>query len=307
MTLTAQEQVYVRNGCLYDAVKSVTNRIVGITGADALEYIYCEMPEARIETEGAYKNQNQMRGEMNLQKIIREGSALGRRIIDKPSGYAGDWLTINMLYQAEVQTDVDAFLHDSSAAKAVRNRRSLLAQAIAPARRVTSLACGPAAEIFDVLSGGIKHPSLGSRLFTCVDKDASALSHVCERRNNEGYIDSIHAVRMDLAKMACGGPLPSTEQDVVYTIGLIDYFSDRLVIKLIDRMWDMLSPGGVCIVGNFVPGNSSQWLMEEVLDWRLRLRNEDHMKELFAQTRFGKVSRFEFEGEGVNLFAFGVR
>ena len=86
------------------------------------------------------------------------------RWYSKPRGYAGDFLTIANMYRDQpagagrLGPLLDRCFLDVPAAAAVRNRRGILAREIRKtieARRaeqaeVTSLACGPAQELFDV-------------------------------------------------------------------------------------------------------------------------------------------------------------
>lgn len=96
---------------------------------------------------------------------------IAERIYSKPRGYAGDFYTIEKLYQDQaggmgrLGALVDRCFLDQPAARAVRNRRRLLAEEIhavitqeqgLPAE-VTSLACGPARELFDPCKALMDH------------------------------------------------------------------------------------------------------------------------------------------------------
>ena len=93
-----------------------------------------------------------------------ELSATGSRLRAKPRGYAGDYQTIDAIYDnvpagaGAVGALVDACVLDLPALRAIRNRRRLLATEVLSSYRtaakefhVASLACGPAREVFDVL------------------------------------------------------------------------------------------------------------------------------------------------------------
>ena len=90
-------------------------------------------------------------------------SATGSRLRAKPRGYAGDYQTIDMIYDnapagaGAVGALIDACVLDLPALRAIRNRRRLLATEVLSSYRsaakefhVASLACGPAREVFDV-------------------------------------------------------------------------------------------------------------------------------------------------------------
>ena len=119
------------------------------------------------------------------------------RMYRKPRGYAGDFLTIEWMYAdqpggaGELGRFLDRCFLDEPAAQAVRNRRGLLQEELETALRlteerplrVTSLACGPAAEVFDLLT----EPELASQLeLTLVDVDQEALDHVQSRLAQQG-------------------------------------------------------------------------------------------------------------------------
>ncbi|KJU87485.1 methyltransferase domain protein [Candidatus Magnetobacterium bavaricum] len=104
-----------------------------------------------------YKCQREM-----LPYILLADSA--ERMYAKPRGYAGDYMTIQNMYnnnpsgKCAVGIIMDRCFLDDPNIKAVRNRRRLLVEEInntiascgGSLTYITSLACGPAAEVFDV-------------------------------------------------------------------------------------------------------------------------------------------------------------
>ncbi|MCB9871160.1 MAG: class I SAM-dependent methyltransferase [Planctomycetes bacterium] len=245
-----------------------------------------------------------------------ESSDLVARIYRKPRGYAGDYGTIDLMYR-EVPSGVtqlglliDRSMRTQPACRAVVHRRALLAEEIRttvadtvgrPAR-ILSLACGPAAELFDVATD----PHIRTRVSaTCVDIDNQALDHVAKRAAHEGLAPCFTRHRGNLVHLALGRQhLELPPQDLVYSIGLIDYFGDSFVVRLLDWIHEQLATGGRVILGNFHPNNPSRELMEHVLDWHLVHRDEAAMHRLFRASRFGTgCSKIRFEGEGINLFA----
>lgn len=237
------------------------------------------------------------------------------RIYTKPRGYAGDFLTIRWMYENEVGGIgatgklIDTAFLERPAAKAVRNRRGLMAGQIQWALegngRMTSLACGPAEELFDVLSA----TSARNVKATCLDIDEEALELVRERRDKRGLGSKLSLVQANLIRVATGrATIDLAPQDLIYSIGLIDYFQDRIVVSLLDWIHDHLAPGGRVVLGNFHPRNPDRALMDHVLDWRLIHRDEEDLNRLFQSSKFGApCAEILFEPEGVNLFAVGVK
>jgi extracellular factor (EF) 3-hydroxypalmitic acid methyl ester biosynthesis protein len=242
-------------------------------------------------------------------------SATAERCRTRPRGYAGDYQTLDMIYankpagKGPAGLVLDACVLELPAAKAIRNRRRLIAGEIAKAYagaakelHVTSLACGPAAEIFDAFAqAGDK-----SRLIaTCIDIDKEALAQVTARAEKEKIAAQIGTVPGNLIYLATGRQeldLPS--QDLIYSLNLTDYFGDELAVSLLSWVHERLRPGGRVILGNFHPRNPNRGLMEQALGWRIVHRDEAGMNQLFAASRFAKpATRVTFEDEGIYLLA----
>ncbi len=239
----------------------------------------------------------------------------GGRYYTKPRGYAGDYQTIEMIYKnspagvGRVGRLLDSSMLNIAAAKAIRNRRHLLAGEILSAFgaaakefHVASLACGPAREIFDVFE---RADDRGRLHVSCIDVDREALAHVDARSRELKLGDRVRTFHANLIHLATGRQeLDLPPQDLIYSAGLTDYFSDELAVTLIDWIHDRLRPGGRVLLGNFHPRNPSRGLMDHVLDWRLTYRDEAAMNQLFLASKFAQpASRILFEAEGISLFA----
>ena len=246
------------------------------------------------------------------------------RMYRKPRGYAGDFLTIDWMYAdepggaGELGVALDRCFLDEPAAQAVRNRRELLrgelqrALELTPDRplRVTGLACGPAAEVFDLL----RDPGLASQLeLTLVDVDQQALDHVRQRLDRQQLERElpvpIRLERRNLLHLCIGRQnLDLPPQDLIYSIGLIDYFDDRIVTRLLAWMRDNLKTNGRAIVGNFHPSNPTRGLMDHLLDWRLIHRDQADLQRLAQAAGFAPgATEMQLEPAGVNLFAISTR
>lgn len=241
----------------------------------------------------------------------------GWRWYRKPRGYAGDYATIARMYddQARGCTAVDRLLDrcflDFPAVFAVQHRRALLASELratirgcadcSPAR-ITSLACGPAREVFDLFAS-LNDPR--AAIASLVDFDAEALAYCHAERSMYGLQEQITLVEANLIHVAVGRRgLDLRDQDLVYSIGLIDYFDDDLVVKLLDWIHGILRPGGRVILGNFHPYNPTRAVMDHVLEWRLVHRDEAAMHRLVRASAFGtQCSRIFYEPQRINLFA----
>ena len=241
------------------------------------------------------------------------------RFYSKPRGYAGDFLTIERIYQnraagaGRIGPLLDRCFLNTPAAKAIRNRRALMAKEIMKrvdttpgVTHVGSLACGSANEVFDVFRQLDDHRRLQTSL---VDIDLHALAHVAERRDKAKLQNRMNLINANLVYLAMGRQkLDLKGQDLIYSIGLIDYLHDKFVVKLLNWIHARLHPGGAVILANFHPNNYCKAMMDYVLEWKLIHRTEGDMHRLFSESAFEcPCTRVLVESEGVNLFAECVK
>lgn len=238
------------------------------------------------------------------------------RFYSKPRGYAGDFVAIHRIYMntpggsSRLGPVMDRMFLEMPPSLAVRNRRKLVADEIVAAVRarggrpvrVLCLASGPATEVFDAFEM-LDDKSLLKA--TLMDIDLQALAFVDELRARHKLTGQITLVNENLIALFLGrSSLRLEPQDLIYSIGLIDYLNDKLVGKVLQFAHQNLAPGGRVLLGNFHPKNPAKEFMDFVLEWNLIHRTEEDMHRLFRGSPFGRdCSRIQFEGEGVNLFA----
>lgn len=168
---------------------------------------------------------------------------------------------------------------------------------------VLSLACGPAAEVFDALAD----PELASKVrFHLVDIDPRALRFVETKATELGLLGKVQFYGQDINQMVVKGPSQSglPPLDLVYSLGLIDYFEERHVLKMVDFAFHALTDKGRLILGNFHPGNPMKLFMDWALEWRLIHRDEDRLNAICQRSLFQRpFDTIECEAEGVQAFA----
>jgi extracellular factor (EF) 3-hydroxypalmitic acid methyl ester biosynthesis protein len=238
------------------------------------------------------------------------------RFYSKPRGYAGDYLAIQKIYDnvpggtGRLGPLVDRLFLDIEPSRAVRNRRTLFANEIvatvnskpAGTVNVMCMASGPATEVFDAFA----RLEDKSRLrVTLLDIDLQSLAFVDEIRTRQNLTSNITLVNENLIALYLGRSKTKVEpQNLIYSIGLMDYLNDKLVNKVLTYAFENLAPGGRVILGNFHPRNPAKEFMDYVLEWNLIHRTEADMNRLFERSVFGKpCSKIQFEALGINLFA----
>jgi extracellular factor (EF) 3-hydroxypalmitic acid methyl ester biosynthesis protein len=248
-------------------------------------------------------------------------SRLAERAYYKPKGFAGDFKMIEQIYRMTPEGDgklgrlIDGWLLKQIPPQAVRNRRRLLRDLLdrlcrerlggGRPLRIMNLACGPCRELFDLLS-----QCDYSRYIEvlCIDIDDEALQYANRYVNTAPHQASVRFMQENVIKWALGraehdlGP-----QDIIYSSGLCDYLDRRLMIRLIERSNKQLTAGGALVIGNFSPANPDRQFMDNIMYWRLIHRDEEEMRQLFAETAFGDRISLIAEEEGVNLFAVATK
>ena len=233
--------------------------------------------------------------ELVLTPELRAG-AIWDRSYAKPLGYPGDYQIMNMVYSwermggsvyqqlvhrlgLEVAECIETRMQDVRAqiAETVRTRGQ------ARPARILSLGSGPAREIETFLEG--PHARAGKVEFTLVDQEAQALSHAYDRAypqllklGGAARVQSLNISFTDILR-ANGGLQEVPPQDMIYSVGLLDYLSDRRSRMLVRRLYDALAPGGLLIIGNMNETSlSNLWPMEFISDWTLQYRGDAEMR-----------------------------
>lgn len=217
---------------------------------------------------------------------------LSRRAFEKPRGYAGDPITMDLIYDFDkVQplyedrpSEISELLYYEvnrigHATHAVRERRRILSRKINQTSErmadpsILSIACGHLREALD--SFAIKNQRIGK--FVAIDHDKEALSVTAEIIKDFG--ETILGSVIDIIR----DKLPLSRFDYIYTAGVYDYLSNRIAQKLTSKLFHLLNPGGRLLIGNYLPNNPTIGYMEAVMDWWLVYRNKEQMQELVEQ------------------------
>src|SRR5262249_46975030 len=120
--------------------------------------------------------------------------------------------------------------------------------------RILSLGSGPAREIELSVAGpgGLG----GSAEFTLVDQETAALNHAIEKIHPH-VMQMSGAARIRCMNVSFTDILRGAEdfhslppQDMIYSLGLIDYLTDHRAAALVRRLYQVLAPGGLLVIGN---------------------------------------------------------
>ncbi len=150
--------------------------------------------------------------------------------------------------------------------------------------QITNLACGPAREIVNYLRLGALPEAV---CVTLIDQDHRVLAQTYERTYPETLRlagqATVNCLHVSFGQLLKGENLLKKipAQDLIYTIGLVDYLSEAKARSLIDGLYRQLAPGGSLVIGNVKQGPSSLlWPAEFLCDWSLVYRTEADMFDL---------------------------
>ena len=232
--------------------------------------------------------------ELVLTPEMRLG-AIWDRSYAKPMGYPGDFQIMNQVYDWERRgaTVYEMLMHrvGLDVAECIKTRMEVVQEHIAetvfaegrgrPAR-IMSLGSGPAREV-ELFFKGVCNTD-GHAEFTLIDQEEDALRYASEkayphllRLAGRYHMQCLNMSFTDILR-GTSGLDRLRSQDLIYSVGLLDYLADRRARGLVHRLYSQLAPGGLLIIGNMNDTSlSNLWPMEFIADWTLEYRNEAQM------------------------------
>ncbi|MCA8887376.1 MAG: class I SAM-dependent methyltransferase [Parvularculaceae bacterium] len=231
----------------------------------------------------------------------------------RPRGYPGDAELLDHIYGMGAATAAPhpATLRGqfyyygvwSPACTSVRHRRDLLAKMIDSTAAtcekpsILSIACGHLREAeFSraVTSGGIGR-------FVALDQDERSLAEV-ERAYSQYGVEAVQgSVRGIL-----GRKVKYADFDFVYAAGLFDYLVEPIAMRLIERMFEFVRPGGKILIANFTPATPDVGHMETFMDWWLIYRDQDQVRHLFDNLPADELASLDVFSDDAGVIAYAV-
>ena len=243
----------------------------------SLRHLREQLPSREWRTVGEQARQHP------LHTLLLE-SPFTRRAYEKPRGYAGDAVLMDLIYGVAPAGDdlsplgglLYGYEFDSPCFQSVRTRRAILAReidriaAVRPRARVLSVASGHLREI-----EWSRAARAGDVTITAVDQDRDSLA--CIDRDYGRYAVATQPASIgDLLRRS----VRLTDVDLAYAAGLYDYLDDDLAGTLTAALFRMLRPGGRLLIANFTPDTYDAAFMETFMDWRLIYRTPSQTRAL---------------------------
>ena len=253
-----------------------------------------------------------------LASILRDSDLL-KRTIDKPMGYAGDFVTIMYILKILKVKDLTLFGYllsqwtlKQEPSVAHQNRIKKIAEYISNEIvdilnkgyvsdvKVLNLGCGPAEELKYIKNLDLKLD------MTMLDFSEEALDYVESSFKDYSFPGRGIAIRtrhIDMIEYQKEIKEHSQNKySIIYCAGLMDYCSDNRARRLINSLSNMLEPGGVAIFTNVNTVNPYSFMMNWVLDWVLHERCADRFRSLAPLSSNFTVEEIDEDATKVNLF-----
>lgn len=245
----------------------------------------------------------------DVSEVLRR-DPITRRSVEKPRGYAGDAVLLDLIYKGwegpDDPDDIGKAIHNyvfaSPSCNAVRERRDILTRLVddvaaeRPQPRILAIAAGHLREAD--ASSALAKGHIGE--WIALDQDKESLAEVARRLGEP--------VRTQQASVAdiITGRFPLDAFDLIYAAGLYDYLPATVAHRLTRRACLALKPGGRFLFANFASDVIDVGYMEGVMDWSLILRTADEMEEIARAAGAGCTHRY-FAGSGDAILYCEIR
>ncbi len=223
-------------------------------------------------------------------------SLIVKRAFEKPRGYPGDYKMIEDVYDNQPYSEgigryYDKYFLSNPYAVAVRLRKDRLREMIIeyiaantsePSLKILNLACGSCREVAELIPR-LKYKN--SLIFTCIDWDQEALDFSKGKFQNLAPNIKVELLQKDLFTMIKDKEKAKgfDRQNLIYSIGLIDYLPDRVLKRWLQFFWQLLPQGGKFIVAlknkeKTFPPLPPGWFC----DWKFVLRTKNELIDLLS-------------------------
>ncbi len=248
-----------------------------------------------------------------------EGNPFIERCLGKPRGYAGDYVMMDMGYDNQpILTEGLAGVFDRyflDHYECVRQRKDKLRDAIrgrilgsiqgSSPMRMLSLGSGPCREWVDLerwyRSEGAQAPKIQKTTLTCLDKDPVVLAYGKQRLADSRLLESVEYVEADLFRFTRGELWRNREQfyDLVYGLGIANYFYDAMLENVIASAFTLVRPGGELMITHKDSETFNFPVADWLCDWVFLKRSAEEFSRLFTSALGEVRGQFAYRLEPV--------
>lgn len=144
-----------------------------------------------------------------------------------------------------------------SSSPGLRDRKDLVS---------ASLACGAAGPVYDLVKNSRHYGNDFSKVIL-VDKDEMALASASALATAAGVEDVVDIQRRDLLSEDLTDYIEPHSVDVVDLLGLFEYLPEDFGVLLLQKVKEIVRPGGIIVFGNMLQDRPQQRLFSDVAKW----------------------------------------
>ncbi|MDH4162108.1 MAG: class I SAM-dependent methyltransferase [Nitrospirota bacterium] len=212
-----------------------------------------------------------------------------------PAGNAGDHETIESIYRnaplsSGIGRILDQLFLKSTLAMAVKERKEVIKQLLKREikkrnePKMLNVASGSCRELVEIAQD-IK---TSNTHLICVDISSQALEAASMRLSYANLgTDQVQFRKYNALKMISSDRNIKEfgKQDIIYSIGLFDYLSDDMLVRLLSALYDCLEPGGVLITSYKDKEHYKLFDYHWLTDWTsFYQRSKEHVRQIYAST-----------------------
>lgn len=254
----------------------------------------------------------------HLLEFVTFCSAFSTRAYQKPRGYAGDYVMMNMLCDDNVYVGrtlfekcIHRFSITSPSGSLVKSRLQVISQVLEKTVletlkkrdrvKVMDLACGPSIPI----QAFLRRPEGRCLEVTFIDQDAEAIgflrSDIQNLKDQYGGPAKVHYYNQSIRDLLSDPQQLEvlSGQDLILCSGLFDYLDDDTARLLLQVLYTLAVSLGTLLIGNISPRLTTKIFQWYVNEWPLTYRDEEELKSLAPE---GCETKILSEPLGFNLF-----
>jgi extracellular factor (EF) 3-hydroxypalmitic acid methyl ester biosynthesis protein len=251
---------------------------------------------------------------IEFQKLILpfiHQSEFGHYILEQPRGYNGDYVTQEMIWDAQINsnesklrgyTEIGKILNYLTLImdnpKANKDRIDRLKTMISEnGNRIASIGSGSAIELWDL----VNYKKTNSDIFL-LDQDEDAL-HQAKRKIEQNNNSKIVYHKDNILKFILRKEKSILcKRDLIYVFGLCDYFNLKSTKRIIEGLWKYVDEGGILTVSNVHPNNPTKFWMEYGGNWFLDYKTKEEM--IALTTDLPDVSEVKIELDEFQVYQY---
>lgn len=256
-----------------------------------------------------------------LKSVLKQNPFI-MRCLDKPQGYPGDFMMMEVGYEDQADPDlgigpldryfIDKYYSIILRKEKVKARIKNLLSSGRPKEvvRVLTIGGGPAREWFELEKelGGQKN--LPKVRLIYLDQDGDAMAFAAKRLDNNSLLASVNYRKESLFEFSKSGAWQqqNNSYDLIYGIGIADYFYDRVLTGIVAQCTRLARVGGEVLIThkdhNAFPFTPADWLCDWTFVHRSKADFKSLLQEAVNESKVRASISVDHEPSGEILFGY---